>query len=217
MRDPITGQEIGHTIARGNPDRTPAPARMPWPDDVRLQGGGIGLVIRRDPAKGEPGSYTTAFVEAFVAGSFIRGEGPTIVEAEQSCWDGYQRLLHCPGPTGEHSWKPGRTRKSGFDPYRNGAGFCEHCDAFRSGLFTAEQLGQFCEACGEPTMWHHERDADGADRFLCETHAPKDPRLDYLTDEAVDVSALRSILSALATPPITETESTATEQSEETP
>ncbi|MEJ7648586.1 MAG: hypothetical protein WKF57_05965 [Nakamurella sp.] len=217
MRDPISGQDIGRTIACGNPDRTPAPALMPWPDDVYLQGGGRGLVFRRNPAEGEAGSYTTAFVEAFVVGSFLRGEGPTIADAEKSCWDSYQRLLHCPGPTGEHSWKPGRTLRSGFDPYRNGAGFCEHCNAFRSGLFTAEELGQFCQTCGEPTMWHYERDADGVDRFLCETHTPRDPRLDDLADGELDESALHEVLTALAAPSRRDTESTSTHRPEETP
>ena len=64
---------------------------------------------------GRSGSYRTAFVEAF-PGTFLRGEGETIAEAEDACWAQYERLAACP-------------HDQGFDrrSYVNGSGFCRRC------------------------------------------------------------------------------------------
>ena len=56
-------------------EHTNEPMRHPWPADCYVQGGDRGVVLTED------GSYWTAFVEAF-PGTFIRGEGVTIADAE---------------------------------------------------------------------------------------------------------------------------------------
>lgn len=95
-------------------------AQHPWPDNVFVQGGAVGVVMRPE------GNYRTAFVEAFPnnPATFLRGEGKTIAVAETACWARYQRMLTCPahpvhGP---------------FDArqYRNGAGFCTACGTWFS-------------------------------------------------------------------------------------
>lgn len=173
MFDASRGTDVGRNIPGGF-DREPVgAAQMPWPDQFHIQGGHSGLVFRRSPAPDEDPSYVTAFVEVLTGETFLRGEGADITEAEAACWGKYQRWLHCPGPTGEHSWKPGYTAKSTGEwlAYHNGAGFCGHCGAFESKKFTAEELGQHCGACGVATMWHYERNADGQMEFACRKHA----------------------------------------------
>jgi len=95
----------------------PSPAYEPtcaWPDDCMVQWGN-GLI----PA--------TPFFEAFPVGTFIRGEAPTIAEAEQKAFEKYQRDLSC-----DHIW--GRQRPGG-SLYTNGAGWCRKCGGFRGKMF----------------------------------------------------------------------------------
>lgn len=84
----------------------------PWPTDCYIQGGDRGVVL--DHA-GKP--YRTAFFEAFPndPDTFLRGEGSTVAEAEDNCWQQYQRLISC-----KHG--PFERRN-----YTNGAGFCTQC------------------------------------------------------------------------------------------
>ena len=103
---------------------------------IRVQGGATGVVIVHDG----PG-YTTAFVECFPAGSFFRGQGSTIEEADAACWAKLRAYLGCPG----HEWEPRQ--------YRNGSGYCTVCGQYGSDVLTAEQLGFFCTACGVPTFY----------------------------------------------------------------
>lgn len=117
-----------------------------WPDDCKLQGGDMGLVFTKD------GSYETAFFEAFPRNprTFIRGEGKTVAEAEESCWAQYQRYLACPA----HEYEA--------QGYRNGVGICKHC-----GMAGFDVIpGPPCCICGTPT-WH-ERDKNNI--YYCEAH-----------------------------------------------
>lgn len=124
--------------------------QFPWEGISLIQGGSGGIVFR-DADKG--GNYRTAFVEVFGEEvGFIRGEGATIPEAETKAWEKYQAAQKCPGHEPEARG------------YTNGAGFCKHCNRFMSKAFTAEQLGQFCRECHEPT---YEQDYLG---FACEEH-----------------------------------------------
>lgn len=82
-----------------------------WPDDILVQGGGNGVVIQRSTG----GSYRTAFVEAFPGGTFLRGEGKTIADADDACWAQYVKFGQC-----EHG--PYEPRS-----YTNGCGFCVKC------------------------------------------------------------------------------------------
>lgn len=85
-----------------------------WPDDCMVQWGN-GL-IPRNP-----------FFEAFPKGTFIRGDGATIEEAERKAFAQYLSEFEC-----DHVW--GRKRPGG-DTYTNGAGWCRKCKAFRSRMF----------------------------------------------------------------------------------
>jgi hypothetical protein len=91
---------------------------------IRIQGGDTGLVLPRD---GSPG-YTTAFVECFPPGSFLRGQGTTVAEADDACWAKLQAFLGCPG----HIWEPRN--------YRNGSGICTVCGQYGHDVLTADQV-----------------------------------------------------------------------------
>jgi hypothetical protein len=123
--------------------------------DVFVQGGDTGYVF---VSGGE--NYMTAFVECATAGAFLRGEGKTLAEADDACWTKLQAYLGCPG----HEFEP--------RAYRNGGGICKHCGTFRSGVFTAEQLGLFCTSCGIPTL--HTTGSKG-DEPRCVAHDPAWP------------------------------------------
>lgn len=106
-----TPQHQLSSMLHSNPAYTPTCA---WPDDCTVQWG-HGLI----PA--------VPFFEAFPRGTFIRGEGETIAEAEQKAFAKYQRDLAC-----DHVW--GRQRPGGA-LYTNGAGWCRKCGGFRSRMF----------------------------------------------------------------------------------
>ena len=101
---------------------TDAEARHPWPETMLVQGGGQGVVFVR----GSGDSSETAFVEAFPAGTFIRGEGASVEEAEDACWAKYLKVVTCAGG-GEHG--PYEARN-----YENGAGFCTKCGVWLPGV-----------------------------------------------------------------------------------
>lgn len=127
--------------------------RHPWPADCFVQGGHSGVVISRTSD-----NYTTAYFEAFPRTPeelFIRGEGPTLEEAEDACWAKLERQGSCPG----HEYEP--------RGYKNGGGFCKHCNQFKGKAFTGEELGQFCVDCGVGTTW-----ANVDDDWYCKLHSP---------------------------------------------
>jgi hypothetical protein len=101
---------------------TQEPVRHPWPEDIFIQGGARGVVFKRDGG----GAYRTAFVEVMPQqpATFLRGEGPTIAEAETAAWEKYQRILACPAHP-DHG--PFEARD-----YTNGAGFCTRCGSWFS-------------------------------------------------------------------------------------
>lgn len=150
-----------------------------WPIGCFIQGGQHGVVFRKDGS-----SYGTAFVEVFPGGTFIRGEGETVKEAEDSAWEQYSRIMECLG----HEYEA--------RGYRNGGGICKHCGRFQKDAFTAEELGQFCSVCGEPTMYTWVGEGDDIVFFCKEDDpgrkermampgynpGPLDALLDFLTD-----------------------------------
>lgn len=97
---------------------TDVEAACDWPEDIFIQGGGRGLVLKRDG-----GAYITAFVEVCPPGTFLRGEGETIAEAEQAVWKKYTTWLNCDGTGKPHG--PFEARQ-----YENGAGYCTRCGAW---------------------------------------------------------------------------------------
>jgi hypothetical protein len=136
-----------------------ATTQYAWPEDCMIQGGTHGTVFSRTRP-----TYTTAFFEAFPRNpdTFLRGEGETVTDAEHDAWQKWQRILNCPSPTG-HEYE---TRG-----YRNGSGFCKHCNLFMGNVFDLASIGSVCTVCGVGTYWTV-RD----DKIYCETHAP--PRAD---------------------------------------
>lgn len=164
MQD-LYGQDIGNTIdfrTAGSFD-----AQHPWPSET-ITSAGHGVVFKRNPKEGEPGSYQTLFLEVYPPGAaFIRGEGETPEDCENAAWAKYELALHCVDHSDAHDWQP--------RGYQNGAGFCSRCNTFGSQVFTGEQLGQFCKVCQEPTTYHWGKDPSGNPEFLCEKHTPPHP------------------------------------------
>lgn len=108
---PGTAEHKLSSLLSSSPDYKPTCA---WPDDCMVQWG-QGLI----PA--------VPFFEAFPTGTFIRGEGDTIADAEQQAFEKYQRDVAC-----NHLW--GRNRP-GHSTYTNGAGWCRKCGGFRGKMF----------------------------------------------------------------------------------
>lgn len=108
----------------------PYQCRKEWPDDCSVQCGGRGIVGT------STGVYETAFFEASPKdpSTFIRGEGKSILDAEEDAWNRYQRILACP----EHEYQ------------RHGAGsehgICIHCQLFSSHVFPPVYS---CKCCGK--------------------------------------------------------------------
>lgn len=159
----IYGKQIGTRVPFAGETYQP---HHPWPKETPVSAG-HGVVFVQD---GE--TYRTLFMEVYPPGaSFIRGEGSTREECEDSCWAQYQRALHCVDDK-EHEWTPHAVRKDGTlgRRYVNGAGFCLHCRTFRSEVFSGDDLGQFCSVCGIGTTWQHEEG-----EWYCEEHAIPHP------------------------------------------
>jgi hypothetical protein len=122
--------------------------------DAMVQGGHNGFVVNaKDPSK----SYRTAFVEAFIDNSFVRGEGATVEEADDACWAKIVKTRVCSG----HEFIP--------RSYTNGAGFCKHCGYFASNWFTGEDLGQLCDVCGDGCL---EFRIYKTEKWYCSEHYP---------------------------------------------
>jgi hypothetical protein len=131
--------------------------------DISVQGGGSGVVFSKK------GGYTTAFFEAFPnnPSCFVRGEGPTIEEAETACWDKWQKILNCP----KHEMDR-RNRKDGY-------AYCKHCSY--AGM-VYEPLTKCCK-CGVPTNY----DSDFRGKNYCKKHSiskPKSPDPNHWTNKA---------------------------------
>lgn len=124
--------------------RTGEQARHPWPEGILIQGGKAGLAIR------DGKSYTTAFVEAFPAHTFLRGEGKTVAEAEDACWAQHQRMAACPAYPDHGPFEPRQ--------YTNGAGFCTRCGGWFSGVCEPSLEHRIGEAAYERVTARYGRD-----------------------------------------------------------
>ena len=122
--------------------------KMPWPEDCKVQCGRRGIVGTKDGK-----TYYTAFFEAF-PGTFIRGEGEIIEEAERACWEKFQTYNACHL---DHTDPENFERRS----YKNGAGFCKECGYFGSKMF---EPSEECCQCGAKTF--HTQDTQN--RWWCE-------------------------------------------------
>ena len=99
--------------------RTGVQTRHPWPEGLFIQGGKKGI-----PSNPQGDDDWTAFVEVSPPGTFLRGEGKTVAEAEDVCWARYQTMVGCPAHP-QHG--PFEARS-----YTNGAGFCTQCGTWFS-------------------------------------------------------------------------------------
>jgi hypothetical protein len=130
---------------------------------IVLPSGSIDKIFGSDPIKGlsegiaNKESYTTAFFEAFPKepSCFLRGEGKTIEDAEESCWIKYQKVLNC-----NHEMER-RDRTDGY-------GYCKHC-SYSSMVF--EPLTKCCK-CNKPTAFSK----DYKDKYYCEKHNQSKPK-----------------------------------------
>jgi hypothetical protein len=114
----------------------PAPTYTPvcsWPDDCMVQWG-HGLI----PA--------VPFFEAFPPGTFIRGEGETIEQAERKAFAQYESEFLC-----AHVWSRHHERRG---TYLNGAGWCRKCGAFRGRMFSeVVVLGHMRKPLNKSERW----------------------------------------------------------------
>lgn len=108
---PGTAEHRFSALIHPAPDFEPA---CPWPDDCMVQWG-HGII----PA--------VPFFEAFPPGTFIRGEGADIAEAERKAFAQFESEFLCAHHWGRHL--------EGRGTYLNGAGFCRKCGAFRGTMF----------------------------------------------------------------------------------
>ena len=136
---------------------TDTEAKHPWPETVHVQGGARGVVFR--PAA-SGGAYTTAFVEASPVngGTFIRGEGQTITEAETRAWEKYRRWEECSDGTGKHG--PWESRG-----YQNGAGFCTKCGSWGSRVLEPSRSYKADELAGRLAVANYGEHVPGSPWF----------------------------------------------------
>jgi len=152
--------------------------KQDWPEDCMVQWGETGMVFDSgslDNAFSQEDStnllseltkgflYMTAFFEAFPReplNTFIRGEGDGLDEAEQDCWEKYERQMGCHG----HEYERGK--------YRGGQGKCKHCNHFKSDAF--EPMDN-CRVCGKPT--HYSQDVN--EEWVCKECEDKLPEEEW--------------------------------------
>ncbi|OXX41375.1 hypothetical protein B9J93_20135 [Vibrio sp. V17_P4S1T151] len=137
--------------------------RYDW-GKTHLQAGESGIVISRGK-----GSYMTAFFEAFPKvsgfGTFIRGEGKDIDEAEKNAWEKFQKQLACV----EHHWN----RKVHGSVRTDGYAQCECCGLRATALEPTTK----CSKCEKNTA------REFGDGFLCDDHFYELIFQDFLNEE----------------------------------
>jgi hypothetical protein len=124
--------------------RTIWPCRHDWPLGLFCQGG-----------DGYVGGV--AFFEAFPRDpdTFLRGEGPTVEDAEDACWARYVRIRECSGH---------ELVQDGVSPH----GTCRHCGLWQANVFQPKTC---CVRCGVSTDWLSDR----LGRYWCPDHADEIP------------------------------------------
>lgn len=149
-----------------------------WPEDCFVQYGDRGIVFTaskmeddlKNPEellgqvlKPTKPHYRTAFFEAFPTNpkTFIRGEGKDIVEAEASAWKQFTKYSECSG----HEFE----RRG----YESGAGFCKHCNLFKSNVFEPTTK---CVVCQVPSYYSNDKQKN----WYCEEHHEQNPdKIDF--------------------------------------
>lgn len=122
---------------------------------ISIQGGDNGVVI--SAAKGK--SYATSFFEAFPTihnvKTFIRGEGATLVEAEQDAYEKLNKKMNCK----EHDW----VRTDGRVERKDGYATCTKCALSGHALEPTTE----CTICKSPAK------LTNLDQFYCDAHYNK--------------------------------------------
>ncbi len=145
-----TAQNDLSEIIRPSPDYVPV---CDWPEDCTVQWG-HGII----PA--------VPFFEAFIPGTFIRGEGEDIAAAEQKAFEQYSREFLC-----SHHWGRLSPGPNG-SVYANGAGWCRKCGAFRSKMFPELiKLGHMRNPLSKSEAY-----------WLAELEKPRDPEFEAHMD-----------------------------------
>jgi hypothetical protein len=154
--------------ARRGYTQEPYVCQKDWPEDCFVQCGDNGMVLKATGFEAtmtsenfkelgeniaENYAYTTAFFEAFPnnPNTFIRGEGKSVEEAEESAWKKFRKYADCE----EHEFEKRN--------YRNGAGFCKKCNMFKSRAF---EPWEPCVVCGKKTFYHQVDD----NSMMCKEH-----------------------------------------------
>ncbi len=119
---------------------------------ISIQGGDNGVVISASKGK----SYATSFFEAFPTihnvKTFIRGEGSTLVEAEQDAYEKLNKKKKCK----EHDW----VRNDGRVERKDGYATCTKCALSGHALEPTTQ----CTICKSPAK------LTNLDKFYCDAH-----------------------------------------------
>jgi hypothetical protein len=189
----------------------------PWPIDSFVQAGDTGIVITHNhigdvltsldksaeaitavlvpdtqPTENLP-FYRTAFFEAFVNNpdTFIRGEGKTIEEAEQSAFTQFLAYKDC---AGNHDLPntPSEVLSRPHGPYeprdyKNGSGYCVKCGLWFPHVIPPTHP---CIHCGTLT-WYSQ---DNQDDWWCETCYPLIPD-DKLTEGQKEIRKMQAEFS----------------------
>lgn len=144
-----------------------------WPENSFVQCGGSGLVL------GKEESYNTAFFEAFLLNTFLRGEGKTIELAEEEAFKKYENIKNC----SNHEFERYKSGGSNVGRY----GVCKHCNYKIDLVFVPESS---CAECGKENV-NFELDIielnKGKRRSYCSKHFMEKAKTlnedEWLTDE----------------------------------
>lgn len=128
----------------------PQPATLDWPEGTTLQ-----YTYHPNKTTGKP-----YYIEAFTKQPYtmFTAHGKTLKEVETLAWKSYRKAIECEN----HEWEARN--------YRNGAGFCKHCNLFRSGVLPIKEK---CAICNERTYYTYYID------WYCEEHSEEGLKIDY--------------------------------------
>lgn len=109
----------------------------PWPNNCSIQHGEKGMVFKK-----AGGGYVTPFFEAFpdktVTASYIRGEGETILEAENDAFSKFSAMVDCK----QHEYERFRDSERGK---------CIHCNSAKDLVFPPMEKHK-CSICDKPSV-----------------------------------------------------------------
>ncbi|WP_186649919.1 hypothetical protein [Fluviispira vulneris] len=128
---------------------------------------GVTLVPHDDDERLENGEYKFVgfYFEVYLDNPktyYCSSVALTLEEAEKNAFDKYQSYLNCSG----HEYE----RRN----YKNGVGFCKHCNLFKSKAFLPLTL---CVVCQNPTQFCRDKN----ENYYCEMHESSNNDEHYLS------------------------------------